>query len=64
MDVIYASSFFLSSLIRLSLVSALFNFNDSLSNVAPVSLVLLPVDVIRVRNRCLQIDAICVSSFF
>ena len=36
--------FFLCSLIRLSSVSVVFDFNASLSDVAPVSPILLPVD--------------------
>ena len=39
--------FLLSSLSRLSFVSVVFDFNDSLNDVAPVSPMLLPVDVKR-----------------
>ena len=38
------SSFFLSSQLRLSLVSAVFDFNESLNDSALVSLILLTVD--------------------
>jgi hypothetical protein len=41
------SSFFLFSLLRLSSVSVAFDFSASLNNAAPVSLNLLPVDVVR-----------------
>ena len=37
--------FLLSSQCRLSLVSVMFDFNDSLNDVAPLSLKLFPVDV-------------------
>ena len=36
--------FLLSSPLRLSIVSVVFDFNDSLNDVAPVSLMLLSVD--------------------
>ena len=41
MDAICVSSFFLSSPYRLSFVSVVFDFNDSLNEVAPVSPMLL-----------------------
>ena len=41
------SSFFLSSLLRLSAMSVVFDFNTSLNDVAPPSLMLLTVDVKR-----------------
>ena len=41
-----------------------FDFNDSLNDVAPVSLILLSVDVKRNEKGELLTDAICVSSFF
>ena len=47
MDVIYVSSFFLSLPLRLSSVSDVFDFNDSLNDIAPVSPMLFPVDVMR-----------------
>ena len=40
----YVSSFLLSSQLRLSAVSVVFDFNASLSDVAPVSPILLPVN--------------------
>ena len=46
----------------MSVVSVLFIINDSLSDAAPISPMLLPVDVIR-RVRLL-INVFCVSSFF
>ena len=56
--------FLLSSQCRLSLVSVVFDFNDSLNDVAPVSLISLPVDVERKEKSELLMDVICVSSFF
>ena len=47
MDVIWCVFFLLSSLLRLSLVSVVFDFNDSLNDVAPVSPILFPVNVKR-----------------
>ena len=43
MDVIRVSFFFLYSPLRLSSVSVVFDFNDPLNDVAPVSPMLLPV---------------------
>ena len=40
---------FLSSLIRLSFGSVVFDFNDSLNDAAPVSPILLAVDLMRVE---------------
>ena len=56
--------FLLSSLIRSSFVSVVFDFNDSLNDVAPVSPMSLSVDVKRNEKSELLMDAICVSSFF
>ena len=39
--------FLLSSLPRSTFVSVVFDFNDSLNNVAPLSPILLPVDIKR-----------------
>ena len=50
----------LCPLLRSSLVSVVFNFNASLNDVAPVSLILLPVGLMRVENSGLLMDAICV----
>ena len=55
--------FLLSSRLRLSSVSVVFDFNDSLNDVAPVSLMLLPVDVMRMEKGELLIDDFCVSFF-
>ena len=44
MDAFCVSSFFLSSLHRLSSVSVVFDFNDSLNDFAPLSPILLTVD--------------------
>ena len=52
------------SLFRLSFVSVVFDFNDSLNDVAPVSPILLPVDVMRMEKSELLMDVFCVSSFF
>ena len=45
-------------------MSVVFDFNASLNDVAPVSLMLLPVDVMRMEKSELLMDAFCVSSFF
>ena len=47
MDVICVSSFFLSSQPKCSFVSVVFDFNASLNEFAPVSLILLAVYVMR-----------------
>ena len=47
MDFFCVSSFFLSSHSRLSLVSVVFDFNDSLNDVAPLSPMSLAVDMKR-----------------
>ena len=54
----------LSSLSRLSLVSVVFEFNNSLNDVAPVSSILLPVNVMRKEKSELLMDFFCVPSFF
>ena len=56
--------FLLSSQPRLSLVSVVFDFNASLNDVAPVSPILLPVDVMRMEKSELLMDVFCVSSIF
>ena len=58
------SSFFLSSPLRLSFMSALFDFNDSLNVFTPVSPMLLAVDKKGKEKSELLVDVICVSSFF
>ena len=45
-------------------MSVVFDFNASLNDAAPVSPILLSVDVKKNRKSELLIDAICVSSFF
>ena len=45
-------------------MSVVFDFNDSLNDVAPVSPILLPVDVMRIEKSELLMDVFCVSSFF
>ena len=54
----------LSSPLRLSSVSAVFDFNDSLIDVAPLSPIRHPVDVKRKEKSELLMDVFCVSSFF
>ena len=44
-------------------MSVVFNFNDSLNDVAPVSPMLLSVDVMRMEKSELLMDVFCVSSF-
>ena len=64
MDV-FCVFFLLSSQHRLSAVSVVFDFSDSLNDVAPVSPMLFPVDVKRKREKSeLLMDVFCVSSFF
>ena len=45
-------------------MSVVFNFNDSLSDVAPLSPISLPVDAKRSEKSCLLMGVICVSSSF
>ena len=56
--------FLLYSLPRSSSASVVFDFNASPNDVAPVSPILLPVDVMRMEKSELLIDVFCVSSFF
>ena len=49
---------------RLSAVSVVFDFNDSLNDVAPVSPILLPVYVKRNEKSDLLVDVFCVFFFF
>ena len=53
----------LSSPVRLSSVSVVFDFNASLNDDAPVSPISLPVDVLRNEKSELLMDALGVSSF-
>ena len=56
--------FFPSSLLlKLSFVSVVFDFSDSLNDVAPMSPILLSVDVRRKENSELLMNIFCVSSF-
>ena len=48
----------------MSFVSVVFDFNDSLNDVAPVSSILLSVVVMRTEKSELLMDFFCVSSFF
>ena len=48
---------------RLSSVSVVFDFNASLIDVAPVSLMLLTVDLMRMERSGLLMDVIYVVSF-
>ena len=45
-------------------MSVVFDFSDSLNDVAPVSPILLTVDVMKNEKSGLLMDVICVSSFF
>ena len=60
MDVFCVSSFFCFSPPRLSFVSAVFDFNESLNDSAPVSPMLFPVDVKRMEKSELLMDFFCV----
>ena len=57
---IICALFLLRLLLRLSLVSVVFDFNASLNDVAPVSPMLLSVDLMRIEKSGLFMDAICV----
>ena len=52
--------FLLSSPLRSSVLSAVFEFNASLNDVAPMSPILLSVILMRIGKSGLLIDAICV----
>ena len=56
--------FLLSSQLRLSFVSVVFDFNASLNDVAPASLILLSVCMTRKEKSELLMDAFCVSFVF
>ena len=45
-------------------MSVVFDFNDSLNDVAPVAPMLLPVYMMRMEKSVLLMDVFCVSSFF
>ena len=55
--------FLLPSLSRLSVVSVVFDFNDSLNDAAPASPILLSVDAKRKEKSDLLMNVFCVSSF-
>ena len=57
-------SSFMSSLHSLSSVSVVFDFNDSLNDVAPVSPIVFSVDGKRMEKGELFMYVFCVSSFF
>ena len=44
-------------------MSVVFDFNDSLNDIAPASPMLFPVDVKRNERNDLLMDVFCVSSF-
>ena len=52
--------FLLSSQLRLSSVSVVFDFNASLNDVAPLSPIFLSVGLMRMEKSGLLMDAICV----
>ena len=60
----FVCCFFLCSPLRLSSVSVVFDFNASLNDAAPVSPMLLPVDLKRMEKSGLLIYAICVLFLF
>ena len=63
MDV-FCVFFLLSSPLRLSFVSVVFDFNASLNDVAPASLMLLPVGMVRMEKSELLMDVfLCLLSF-
>ena len=45
-------------------MSVVFDFNDSLTDVAPVAPMSLSVEVMRMEKSELLMDVFCVSSFF
>ena len=53
----------LSLLVSTSFVSVVFDFNASLNDVAPVSPMLLAVDVMGMEKSELLMDVFCVSFF-
>ena len=55
--------FLLSSPLRLSSVSVVFDFNASLNDVAPVSSILLSVDLIKMQKGRSLVNTVCVVSF-
>ena len=55
--------FLLCSRLRSSFVIVVFDFNASLNDVAPVSPILFPVDLMNMKKSGLLIDSIYVVSF-
>ena len=55
--------FLLSSQLRLSFVSVVFDFNASLNDVAPVSPILFSVDEMRNEKECI-VDGVILCVFF
>ena len=53
----------LSSRSRLSTLSVVFDCNASLNDVAPLSVMLFPVDFMKMEKSVLLMDAICAVSF-
>ena len=64
MDAFCVSSLFLSSQLRMSSASVVFDSNASLNDVAPASPILLSDYVMRNEKSELLMDVFCVSSFF
>ena len=64
MDVFSVFFFLLFSLLKLSFMSVVLDFNASLNDVAPLSPMLLPVDMKRKEKSELLMDVFYVSSFF
>ena len=56
-------AFFLLLRPRLSVKSVMFDFNDLLNDVAPVSPILMAVEIMRNEKRELLMDVFCVVSF-
>ena len=56
--------YFSCSRLKSSSVSVVFDFNASLIDVAPVSPILLPVDLMRMEKSGLLMDVICVLFMF
>ena len=56
--------FLLSSPLRLSFVSVVFDFNASLNDAAPAYPMMLPIDMMKMEKSELLMDVFCVPSFF
>ena len=55
--------FILCSPLKSSFVSVVFDFNASLNDVAPVSSILLSVDLIKMQKGRSLVNTVCVVSF-